>query len=267
MNKVDKAWILMKDIEKPIYNNLINKARNINIDKSIKKIPYAIEKNKLEKKIMANHQLIHHVKREIEGIRSYLSDHYVFLLTDAEGIALYVTYNEKMASTLSNLRVMPGASFNLIHAGLNAISVAKEVRSTVVVSGSEHDLDLFKSCICICTPIYMDGDPIGYMNLSVEVGKDISFAIPLLHYIVSAVEELLMKDNPHHEERRVLKLLKLHGLTKREMEIALQWLKNYSVPRISSSLGITEGTVRNMLKKIYLKTNVRNKGEFIRRFM
>ncbi|WP_274654471.1 helix-turn-helix transcriptional regulator [Paenibacillus humicola] len=41
---------------------------------------------------------------------------------------------------------------------------------------------------------------------------------------------------------------------------------NYSVLRIASEMGIAEGTVRSLIKKVYAKTKISNKGQFMRVF-
>ncbi len=47
---------------------------------------------------------------------------------------------------------------------------------------------------------------------------------------------------------------------------AYGWLMNYSVLRIASEMGIAEGTVRSLIKKVYAKTKISNKGQFMRVF-
>lgn len=48
--------------------------------------------------------------------------------------------------------------------------------------------------------------------------------------------------------------------------MVLQGVRNESVPQIADQLGITKGTVKNYVKKIYMKTSVRSKGEFMLKF-
>ncbi|MNY72210.1 Bacterial regulatory protein, luxR family [compost metagenome] len=59
----------------------------------------------------------------------------------------------------------------------------------------------------------------------------------------------------------------MYNLTPREREVAYAWLNNQSVLKIANKMGITEGTVRNMLKKVYAKTKVGDKGQYFRKFM
>ncbi|RAP74550.1 hypothetical protein DL346_21035 [Paenibacillus montanisoli] len=42
---------------------------------------------------------------------------------------------------------------------------------------------------------------------------------------------------------------------------------NYSALRIANEMGITEGTVRNLIKRIYAKTKISDKGQFITTFV
>ncbi|WP_420849594.1 helix-turn-helix transcriptional regulator [Paenibacillus montanisoli] len=58
-----------------------------------------------------------------------------------------------------------------------------------------------------------------------------------------------------------------YGLSNREKQAAYGWLMNYSALRIANEMGITEGTVRNLIKRIYAKTKISDKGQFITTFV
>ena len=61
----------------------------------------------------------------------------------------------------------------------------------------------------------------------------------------------------------VMAYSKARGLTKRETEISLLILKGNSIPRICTTLHISEQTVRDHLKRIYQKMNVHSKAELV----
>lgn len=81
------------------------------------------------------------------------------------------------------------------------------------------------------------------------------------------IEDKLITLCPQTARERVLNHLKQYHLTPRKREVAYFWLMNYSVLRIAHELGITEGSVRNVIKKVYSKTEVDNQGQFISEFM
>ena len=60
--------------------------------------------------------------------------------------------------------------------------------------------------------------------------------------------------NPILKLEIVDKQFQMYKLTPREREVAYAWLSNQSALQISNNMGISEGTVRNMLKKVYAKT-------------
>lgn len=56
-------------------------------------------------------------------------------------------------------------------------------------------------------------------------------------------------------------------LAPREKEVARLWLENRSVLYIASKYNITEGTVRNVIKKVYRKVGVQDKGDFYKKLL
>jgi DNA-binding CsgD family transcriptional regulator len=58
-----------------------------------------------------------------------------------------------------------------------------------------------------------------------------------------------------------------YGLSPREREIAYFWALNMGGLQIAARLGIAESTVRSVIKNIYRKTGVSDKGQFMRKFL
>ncbi|MNR53500.1 Transcriptional regulatory protein DegU [compost metagenome] len=54
-------------------------------------------------------------------------------------------------------------------------------------------------------------------------------------------------------------------LTAREKEVASLWLSGKSALHISNTLGISEGSVRNVVKSIYIKMNVNDRSQFAKK--
>lgn len=63
------------------------------------------------------------------------------------------------------------------------------------------------------------------------------------------------------------KQLEEYKLTNKGKRGCSRLVKQSECLKIASSMGITEGIVRNMLKKVYAKTHVGDKGQYFRKFM
>lgn len=55
-----------------------------------------------------------------------------------------------------------------------------------------------------------------------------------------------------------------YRLTAREREVAHLWLSEKGALHISGELGISEGTVRNIVKNIYTKLRVNERKQFVK---
>jgi len=70
-----------------------------------------------------------------------------------------------------------------------------------------------------------------------------------------------------HKQGGIRDYFRAQGLTQRETEVAILILKGTSIKNISSQLKISEQTVRDHLKKIYLKMNIHSKSELLASFI
>jgi DNA-binding CsgD family transcriptional regulator len=157
-----------------------------------------------------------------------------------------------------------GSLFTIGNAGMNAISVAIELKDWVFLSGAEHDLQLFKQWNCFCSPVRQHGEIIGYIDMSFSVRDDHFLMASLFTNTLQGMEAELETSD---QRALVCERFQIYRLSPREKEVGYMWLNNYSALRIASELGITEGTVRNVIKKIYRKTEVCDKGQFMRKFI
>lgn len=148
--------------------------------------------------------------------------------------------------------------------GINAISIALETGQNVFLKGDEHQLLIFKDWLCLCCPIKVQGDIIAYMNFSRSTPFIYDSIFALVSSIVSSIELELEKELSNNQ--RVQALFNTYCFTNRECEVAALWLQNKGALFISEQLGITEGTVRNFVKKIYTKCTVNDRGSFMKKF-
>ncbi|GKS09873.1 hypothetical protein YDYSY3_08730 [Paenibacillus chitinolyticus] len=211
--------------------------------------------------------LISIAREELAALNIAIFVPHVFVISDPYGIAIELIGKEDTIVGLELINFGVGTSFAIESTGFNAISLAMKLESTTVVQGKEHSLDLFQNWSCICVPIRLNGAVYGYVDFSFNTNMDVTFAVTLIEKTVCLIEKKLERKNPEYKLEKMEKLFEQFGLTKREKEIACGWLQNKSVMDMANVLGITEGTIRNMLKKVYAKTGVCNKGDFFRKFL
>ncbi|SEF83988.1 helix-turn-helix transcriptional regulator [Paenibacillus sp. UNC499MF] len=205
------------------------------------------------------------IEKEIISIREYLPYSHLFLFTDINAVALNVWGDPYSIESAKTLDLIPGASLSFSNTGINAVSIAMKLNEMVILNGNEHDLEMFKKWTSICSPIRQNENTIGYLNLSFALFEQNLWAIPVLAQIAVQVERKIFKNSPHFEKKLVVQFIN-SGFSKRESEVACLWLQNYSVLKISVLLDVSEGTVKNVIQKIYKKTGIRNKAEFLLKY-
>lgn len=218
------------------------------------------------KKLIKHRNLIQIAKEEIKSINGKISVPFVFILTDKTGDVLFLEAPKIILEKLESLNIGVGTCFSMNCAGINAISVAMEVKRVTAVIGEEHSLRLFFNWSCVCSPIFFGSKIIGYLNLSFSKSVCISFAVPFVAKIVEQIENKYVAIPKDSKNEHIIEMFENYGLTNREKEVALGWLLNGSTLYISQLLGISEETVRTVIKKIYAKTGVRDKSQFIKKF-
>lgn len=189
----------------------------------------------------------------------------IFFVTTVDGAVLTIAGPQEIMDSLNRYyNVGEGSLFTIQNAGLNAISIAVELEEWVFLSGADHDLELFKEWNCFCSPIRRHGKIIGYFDMSFSVRDDHLLMASLFRNTLDGIEAELQRSD---QRELVCERFQSYRLSPREKEVGYMWLNNYSALRIASELGITEGTVRNMIKKVYKKTEVNDKGQFMRKFL
>ncbi|WP_410512436.1 LuxR C-terminal-related transcriptional regulator [Paenibacillus sp. BR2-3] len=210
------------------------------------------QSNNGAKKVTDHSNFIQTTKEVLKGFAPDIPLAHLFLLTDQQGDILYLQGSREILIRLEAVGINVNASLSAANAGINAISLAMYLNDMVVVEGHEHTLEIFREWTCLCVPIPLPDNEVGYLDLSFQKGVHIQFAIPLLKHI----SWLIQSKMTYEQHTDQLQKLEMFNLSKRELEVAQYWLYNKSVLHISHVLGIAEGTVRNTLKKVYRKTGV-----------
>lgn len=211
--------------------------------------------------------LIRLIREQVEVMAGLTNQIHVFMVTDPQGRVVDVVCDEETLQLLHQQNVGIGSSFAMEHSGINAFSVSMSLHCPVVIEGPEHHLQMFAGWTCVCSPIQQDGEIIGYLDISFDCGTDVCFAALLLNQVVRRVEAGLQRQNPGDPMDKVYERFARFGLTPREKEVGYRWLINQKVEQIAAELYLSEGTVRNMIKRIYAKVEVHGKGEFIHKIM
>ncbi|WNS42715.1 LuxR C-terminal-related transcriptional regulator [Paenibacillus sp. MMS20-IR301] len=210
--------------------------------------------------------MISSIRSEMNKLSQLLSIPYVVFLTDKAGTILeLVCSSQGTREEMDQAELRPGVSLCRQQSGMNAVSLAMEMNCIGVVRGTEHSDMTFKNWNCVCAPLQDNDTVYGYVDISFNRGEPIEFAIPFVQQIAENVMEKWMDKNPEMQQYRLEAALQEYKLTAREQEVAQLWLLEKSALHIGSELGISEGTVRNMLKSIYSKMRVNDRWQFVKR--
>ncbi|NQX47245.1 hypothetical protein HQN87_18080 [Paenibacillus tritici] len=210
--------------------------------------------------------MIASIRSEMNKLSQLLSIPYVVFLTDKAGTILELVYSSPDTRTeMEQAELRPGVSLCRERAGMNAVSLAMEMKCIGVVRGAEHSDQAFRNWNCVCAPLQDHNTVYGYVDISFNRVEPIEFAIPFVQQIAENVMGKWMEKNPEMQQYRLEATLQAYKLTAREQEVARLWLLEKSALHIGSDLGISEGTVRNMLKSIYSKMRVNDRFQFVKR--
>jgi transcriptional regulator of acetoin/glycerol metabolism len=210
--------------------------------------------------------MISSIRSEMNKLSQLISIPYVVFLTDRAGTILeLVCSSPGTRDEMDQAELRPGVSLCRQHAGMNAVSLAMEMNCIGVVRGPEHSGLAFQNWNCVCAPLQDDDIVYGYVDISFNRGEPIEFAIPFVQQIAENIMEKWMEKNPEMQEYRLEAALREYKLTAREQDVARLWLLEKSALHIANDLGISEGTVRNMLKSIYSKMRVNDRWQFVKR--
>ena len=216
-----------------------------------------------ELKFLYQKAMITSIRREMVKICEYISLSFVVFLTDDIGNILdLVCSSSEMQEDMNKAGLGTGVCLSKMSSGLNAVSLAMEMECIGVVRGEEHSDATFKDWNCVCAPLYLDGVVRGYVDISFSRGQHIEFAIPFMQQIAENVARKWMDKNSELQQSRLEISFHNYKLTARERDVAHLWYQEKSALHISNTLGISEGTVRNMVKNIYTKMNVNDRRQF-----
>lgn len=262
---IENRWIRLPIIDNRLVEQWKRAFSQRGLDPDVQKLEL-VTSDELERRLTAHRSMSSIVEEELRILQAFLPKPLLFILTDAEGIVLDMYGPEDVISRLRNHQFQAGSLMSMSYAGINAISVAMEMEHTAVIQGNEHQLRLFETWSCICSPIRINGQIHGFLDLSLSKNDDVCYVVPLLQQLILKIEERCLEEHPEFRKLKVYELFDQYAMSNREKEVGFLWLSNQSIEQIANKLNIAQGTVKNVLKNVYRKTGVREKGEFIIKF-
>jgi len=263
-SSMEQTWLTVKDVTDEQLGEWLGTI-DPQLAAEAAQLPYRLPGPELERRLAAHAKWHAVVQDELRAARLLLLTPHLFIVADADGCALSLVGQECVMRVLAQSNIAPGTSFAKEHAGINAVSLAVETGQLAAVCGEEHTLLMFHDWISVCFPVRVGGEPAGYVGLCADEQESLERFVAFMESLSANVQYKLKKDE--HAKRVERHSFDQFHLTEREKQIAGFWLQNWSTMRIAHHLGISEGTVRTMLKKIYAKLKVNDKGQFMRKFL
>lgn len=261
-------WMTISDIESSIIERWRQSVKAKGLNMSHTRMPHRINLNKIEEVLKRNNKMIEIVQLEVSELLECMLKPYIFILTDPQGVVLAVHGQTQLVDILDLINnIGVGTSFAMGHAGLNAISMAIELMKCIFTRGVEHDLEIFSTWNCLCSTVRVGEEIIGYLDMSFAETEDLILAGSMFEHLLRSICGKLLDLCPGVKREHIYNQFNIHKLSQREKEVGYYWLMNHSTLRMAEEMGIAEGTVRNVLKKIYIKTRVNDKGQFFRKFL
>lgn len=221
-----------------------------------------------ENKAIYSEAMVSSMRAEMVAISQFIPIPYVVFLADEEGWILdLICSSRSLQENMDQAGLSAGINLSKRYSGLNAVSLAMEMNLIGVVRGEEHTDAAFQSWNCVCAPLILDGGTHGYVDISFDSKQQIDFAIPFVQQLADNVAYKRMVNNESLQKFRRDTVFGEYRLTAREKEVAALWLADKSALHISSALGISEGSVRNVVKSIYIKMNVNDRSHFAKKLI
>ncbi|MBU7318319.1 helix-turn-helix transcriptional regulator [Paenibacillus oleatilyticus] len=230
-------------------------------------IPERCDPARLSKRQTLCSALIKAFTGEIESLTVLPSLPIIAGLTDPDGWLLAIGCSNDLMLQLESMNIGVGTSLALPYLGMNAVALVMMTHKPAVVHGDEHQFVSFKGFTSVGTPIQVENATKGFLCMFYPCGHDYMFAMLLMNSMAGSIARKLDNELAKIQKERIFNLFRSHRLSPRECEIGYYWLQNQSALFISATLGITEGTVRNVVKSIYRKTHVRDKAQFISKIL
>lgn len=186
--------IIQYEIDGYVFVDSYERCENLNVNKNINTLTFCMTtyNEDLKKKI---NFLINAFKRSLEKLYSFQeNNHYIYILSDAKGIILDVSYPKNLIEYCDKINFKPGYSLQEKDCGTNAISLASTLKNRVYISGKQHFCNLFHNLNCIALPIYDENNHIiGICDISAITEKEYMYAPSFIYLLVKYIRDEYLK--------------------------------------------------------------------------
>jgi Transcriptional activator of acetoin/glycerol metabolism len=261
-------WVTKENLDPAVLVRWRHEVEQSGLDAECAALTSRAGKEELRQSLRSNQLLLRAFEQAIQEARLPEEWPHLLLLTDRCGVLLETAGSPEVLENARLIGIERGIRFDLPHAGLNAIAMAVRLGRPALVRGGEHDLHLFRGWSCLCVPVAADGQMYGFLDVSYpfrEGRPDTELA--LAEFYLQVLKERLARYCPNRRRMAMDRRFGEYGLSPREREIAYFWALNMGGLQIAARLGIAESTVRSVIKNIYRKTGVSDKGQFMRKFL
>ncbi|MBB3114054.1 transcriptional regulator of acetoin/glycerol metabolism [Paenibacillus phyllosphaerae] len=213
-------------------------------------------------------ELLVQVAREnLQDLSCYIPVPFFLILVDCSGVARHIQGPDNVLATLQGENIGIGTRFSMESFGINAISVAMETKMLVLLRGPEHTPKFFSQWTCICSPIQIDNEVWGYLDLSFSDKVVENFATALVSTITRNMAWSFKQKHPKIDKHTFLNKCDAYKLTNREKEVAFLWYYSMTRSQIAKTLHLSEDTVKTHIRNISCKANVRGRSCFREKFL
>lgn len=238
--------IIRYEIDGYVFVDSYERCENLNVNKNINTLTFCMTtyNEDLKKKI---YFLINAFKRSLEKLYSIQeNNHYIYILSDAKGIILDVSYPKNLIEYCDKINLKPGYSLQEKDCGTNAISLASTLKNGVYISGKQHFCNLFHNLNCIALPIYDENnfDIIGICDISAITKEEYMYVPSFIYLFVKNIRDEYLKSLYGNY---------LSTLNNVEINILSLIIKGKSEHEIADSLKISVPYVKK------LKNNIKDK--------
>lgn len=218
---------------------------------------YASEEE-FAQKLKKNEALISSFKNSIANIEEHITGSYLFMLTDISGVLLATSYNQSLEDTVRRLPIRVGMYFTEDSCGVNAISESISKNTEVYLPPEDHESPFFKNWHCFCTPLKLNTQTIGYVDISTINADMKSELIAIAKLIPSHMLNLyqLQTTPPVTVNQQI-------SLTDRQLHVLQLISRGETIKSIALKLNIKESTVNHHKKIIFEKLGVQSSAEAV----
>lgn len=238
--------------------------------------------------LLANNEMLISVCRPImmRVFDSFTDKTKLLFLCDKKGFVIDIFSCTEVMHWSFSRGIMLGSCLDYYSFGTNSISMSIYEKEPVVIVGEEHYCNVLKTWSCIAAPVLVEGESVGYINISAEANSNLVQLIGLVELmaeLTASYTQLLWKKCKALTEDSTIEsaqfvaagvdqvqffgkvMVANINLTVKEVHILYNMYCGKSADIISKKLRITKNTLKTHMKNIYRKLGARNKRDCLQK--